>query len=74
MNCFRLPSALCKKFNRLISRFWWSNNEGPKSIYWVKWSQVKKVKDQGGIGIRGFPALIQAVLAKQGSTSKFSCC
>ncbi|CAN1220890.1 Uncharacterized mitochondrial protein AtMg00310 [Linum grandiflorum] len=66
MNCFRLPSSLCKKFNRLISRFWWSNKDSTKPIYWVKWSQVTKAKDQGGISIWDFRALNQAVLAKQG--------
>ncbi|CAN0892965.1 Uncharacterized mitochondrial protein AtMg00310 [Linum grandiflorum] len=66
MNSFRLPSSLCKKLNSLIARFWWSNKEGTKPIYWVKWANLIKPKDQGGIGFRDFRALNQALLAKQG--------
>ncbi|CAN0858140.1 LINE-1 reverse transcriptase homolog [Linum grandiflorum] len=35
MNYFFLPSSLCKKFNSIVSRFWWSNKDGSKPIYWV---------------------------------------
>ncbi|CAN0883939.1 LINE-1 reverse transcriptase homolog [Linum grandiflorum] len=66
MNCFHLPTSLCKKFNSLIGRFWWSNKDGLKPIHWVNWMSLTKSKNQGGLGFRDFRALNLALLAKQG--------
>ncbi|CAN1239055.1 LINE-1 retrotransposable element ORF2 protein [Linum grandiflorum] len=66
MNCFLLPAGLCKKFNSIVSRFWWSNKDGSKPIHWVSWKTLTKPKAQGGLGFRDFRALNLALLAKQG--------
>ncbi|CAN0903445.1 Uncharacterized mitochondrial protein AtMg00310 [Linum grandiflorum] len=66
MNCFYLPSSLCRKFNNIIGRFWWSNNDGLNPIHWVNWSNLTKSKCLGGLGFREFRALNLALLAKQG--------
>ncbi|CAN1238901.1 LINE-1 retrotransposable element ORF2 protein, partial [Linum grandiflorum] len=65
-NCFFLSSSLCKKFNSIVSRFWWSNKDGSKPIHWVSWKTLTKSKSQGGLDFRDFRALNLALLAKQG--------
>ncbi|CAN0860400.1 Putative ribonuclease H protein At1g65750 [Linum grandiflorum] len=66
MTCFKLPRDIYKKFDRLISNFWWGNSSTSKPIHWTSWHSLSKSKLHGGMGFRNFETLNQALLAKQG--------
>jgi ribonuclease HI len=66
MSCFLLPKNLCSHIEKMVCKFWWGNNPDKRKIHWVKWSQICKNKNKGGLGYRGLRAFNEALLAKQG--------
>lgn len=64
MSCFKLPKGLIKDLETMIRKFWWAySNEGRK-IYWVKWEQLCKAKENGGMGFKEIEKFDNALLAK----------
>lgn len=66
MSCFKLPDGLCAHMESLISTFWWGSKQGEKKIHWIKWDQLCKGKNQGGMGFRTFKEFNPSMLSKQG--------
>ncbi|KAE8658066.1 hypothetical protein F3Y22_tig00116975pilonHSYRG00163 [Hibiscus syriacus] len=45
-----MPSTVASKLNKVIARFLWGAASG-RAIHWVKWDQVYKPKEFGGLGV-----------------------
>lgn len=48
MSCFRLPKGLCTDITRLMSEFWWGQQEKEHKIHWVAWNKMIENKERGG--------------------------
>ena len=52
MNCFKLPIRLCNKIEGLIRKFWCGQREDRRKNHWVRWEELCKPKNEGGIGVQ----------------------
>ncbi|KAL4308866.1 hypothetical protein GQ457_01G015730 [Hibiscus cannabinus] len=66
MNCFLIPTSLCRALEQVMARFWWRNNGTRKGIHWCTWSSLARPKSCGGLGFRELSTFNVALLAKQG--------
>ncbi|KAE8727738.1 hypothetical protein F3Y22_tig00005401pilonHSYRG00019 [Hibiscus syriacus] len=49
LSLFQMPSKVAKKLNQLIARFIWGIKD-ISGIHWLKWDQICKPRDRGGLG------------------------
>src|SRR3954466_12504482 len=55
---------IIKEIRGLLSNFLWNGNANKRSIHWVKWENVCKPKEKGGLGIRDVGDMNRFVLLK----------
>lgn len=48
---YKALSKVLKEISSILSKFLWRGLEDKKHIHWVKWEQVCKSKECGGVGI-----------------------
>ncbi|XP_058775701.1 uncharacterized protein LOC131649975 [Vicia villosa] len=58
------PSKIIKEIRGLLSNFLWSGNVNQRCIHWVKWMNVCKPKEKGGLGIRDVGEMNKSLLLK----------
>ncbi|MBA0605007.1 hypothetical protein Godav_017623 [Gossypium davidsonii] len=63
MNCFLLPSAVCRDLEAVMARFWWQKKVGKKGLHWCSWKKLLVPKEEGGIGFRDLAKFNIALLA-----------
>ena len=63
MGCFKLPEYLCSDLESLAPNFWWGQKERERIINWVKWSNMCKGKNNGGMDFRDLRTFNMAMLA-----------
>ncbi|CAN1761942.1 Putative ribonuclease H protein At1g65750 [Linum perenne] len=63
-SCFKLPKVLIKKMDAILVNFWWTGEGNRKTIHWVAAEELRRAKEEGGIGIKGFSDFNRAFLAK----------
>ena len=51
LSFFPLPKRTCKNFDFFRKRMFWHEEEGKKKYHLVKWQDVCKPKDFGGLGV-----------------------
>lgn len=66
MSCFKIPDGVLHKIRSAIIRFWWGQKEEEKRIHWLRWEQLCRPKDEGGLGLRDLGAFNKALFARQG--------
>ncbi|KAL1097108.1 hypothetical protein V6Z11_D05G013200, partial [Gossypium hirsutum] len=46
MNCFLLPSSVCKELKVVIARFWWQKKARRKGLHWCSWKELSLPKEE----------------------------
>ena len=64
MSCFKLPITLCHDIEALIQRFFWTQRGDSRKVHWVRWEELCKPKEQGGMGFKDLSLFNDALLAK----------
>lgn len=52
LSLFKLPEGVAKIIDRLQANFLWGGSASGRKLHMVKWSEVTKSRDQGGLGIK----------------------
>ena len=52
MSCFKLPVTLFHDIEALIQRFFWGQRGDSRKVHWVRWEELCKPKEQGGMGFK----------------------
>ena len=65
MSCFKLPIGLCNEIEVMARKFWWGQRGEKRKIHWLKWSEMRKSKSEGGMGFRDLALHNDSLLAKQ---------
>ncbi|MCI06473.1 ribonuclease H protein, partial [Trifolium medium] len=64
LSFMKLPVVVKKKIIRIQREFLWGRVKGGRKINWVKWSEVCKPKNQGGLGVRDVSRVNLSLLIK----------
>ncbi|GKD53993.1 RNA-directed DNA polymerase, eukaryota, reverse transcriptase zinc-binding domain protein [Tanacetum coccineum] len=64
MSIFRVPASVLKKMESIRSHFFNGIELGSKKPIWVKWNDVLKDKDRGGLGVASLYALNRGLMIK----------
>ena len=65
MGCFKLPMGLCNEIEVMIRKFWWGQRGEKRKVHWLKWSEMTKSKNEGGMSFRDLALHNDSLLAKQ---------
>ena len=49
----------------IVNAFWWGHDLGVRKLYLMNWNKICQPKSWGGLGLKEFNLLNQAMLAKQ---------
>ena len=63
-SCFKVPKTICKNMDSLIRAFWWGYEYGVRKLHLLKWDKFCYPKSWGGLGLKKFSLMNQAMLAK----------
>ena len=64
-SCFRNPEQLCNKMDAIVRAFWWGHEQGEKKLHLINQERICQSKRKGGLGLKKFGLMNQAMLAKQ---------
>ena len=64
MSCFKLPITLCPEIEALVRKFWWGQRGDRRKVHWMRWEEMCRHKDQGGMGFKDLAMCNDAMLAK----------
>ncbi|GMI72472.1 hypothetical protein HRI_000916500 [Hibiscus trionum] len=64
LSLFRMPKAISNRLNGLMARFLWGGSSEKSKIHWVKWIDVCKPKEIGGLDILDLDTVNRALLGK----------
>ena len=65
MSTLLLPLEICENLASAIAQFWWSSTLPKRGIHWVKWENLCKPREEGGIGFRLIHEFNLALLGKK---------
>ena len=63
-SCFKVPKTICKKMDSLVKTSWWGHEHGVRKLHLLKWDKFCYPKSWGGLGLKKFSLMNQAMLAK----------
>ncbi|XP_028099375.1 uncharacterized protein LOC114298914 [Camellia sinensis] len=52
LSLFKMPESVAREFEKIETAFLWGSNDLKRKVHLVKWGEVTKSFDQGGLGIR----------------------
>jgi len=64
LSFFKVSISVCNKITSIQRRFLWAWGSDHKCISWVKWENVCKPREEGGLGIKDIKKFNNALLAK----------
>uniref|UniRef100_A0A452ZZZ2 Reverse transcriptase zinc-binding domain-containing protein n=1 Tax=Aegilops tauschii subsp. strangulata TaxID=200361 RepID=A0A452ZZZ2_AEGTS len=64
MGFYSLHESLHQEVTKLLSRFFWAGENNKQKYHMVKWSEIYKPKDQGGLGVISSKRMNIALLSK----------
>lgn len=60
----KVPYCVIDKIERLIRKFFWSQDGSSNKIHYISWKQISKPKGQGGLGLYKLQDIQKALLGK----------
>jgi hypothetical protein len=64
LSFYKMPRAIVKEITRLQRNFLWAGTADNHKIPWVRWSQVCKRKEEGGLGVKNVEDFNKSLLCK----------
>ncbi|XP_028110331.1 uncharacterized protein LOC114308845 [Camellia sinensis] len=64
LSLFKMPEGVVRELEKLQATFLWGGSELEKKIYMIKWEELSKRVDQGGLGIRKIRDVNKCLLIK----------
>lgn len=64
-SCLRIPETVCDKLDAITRAFWWGHDLGTRKLHLVNWDKICQPKCLGGLGLKKFSIINQAMIAKQ---------
>ena len=64
-SCFKVPDHVCNKMDSIVCAFWLGHEHGEKKLHLLNWDRISQPKGRGGLGIKKFKYMNQAMLNKQ---------
>lgn len=66
VSSYRIPDYVCKMLDAKARNFLWTGDGEKGKLPCISWTKVCRPKDEGGLGIRTFREMNQALVAKLG--------
>ncbi|KAF5931642.1 hypothetical protein HYC85_027813 [Camellia sinensis] len=64
LSIFKMPKGIVKAISKIQANFLWGSSAASRKVHMVKWREVTKGKNQGGLGIRDLGVVNECLLLK----------
>jgi hypothetical protein len=64
MGVFKMMKGFCDQYEKVISDFWWGDDEKKRKTHWYAWENQMRPKRKEGLGFRDMVCFNQALLAR----------
>jgi len=64
MSLFTIPTNIASQLEKTMRDFSQHTNENGSGLHWVKWGEVCRTKQEGGLGIRPLRVMNEALKTK----------
>jgi len=64
LSFYKAPKSICDKISSIQRSFLWAWGKDNKHISWVRWENVCKSQEEGGLGVKDVRKFNRALLAK----------
>ncbi|KAF1867730.1 hypothetical protein Lal_00050163 [Lupinus albus] len=64
LSFYKAPSSVMRSIQQIQRNFLWGGADGSRKINWVKWENVFKSKNDGGLGVKDISAFNISMLGK----------
>ena len=64
-SCLRIPKTICNKLDAITRAFCWGHELGDRKLHLINWDKICQPKCKGGLGLKKFSLINQAMIAKQ---------
>ncbi|XP_028118943.1 uncharacterized protein LOC114316485 [Camellia sinensis] len=64
LSLFRMPEGVAKELKKIQANFLWGGSELKRKIHMIKWEDMLKSMDEGGLGIRNLRVANKCLLIK----------